>query len=77
MRVCRYAGVCACIHVCMWRSIIPMSSHCQLSLRKTSISTLADKEGKGLNKLEAMSVGQTVVDREGKEPNKGVITWKI
>ena len=41
----------------------------QLSLRKTTISTLADKEGKGLNKLEAVSV--QVVDREGEEAEQG------
>ena len=47
--------------------------HGQLSLRKTSISTLVDKEGKGFNKLEAMSFKWYT--EKGQDPNK--VTWKI
>ena len=81
--VCRVCDMCLCGVVsfsCLptVRPLVPYKTRGerpgQLSQRKISISTLVDKEGKGLNTLEAMSV--QVVDREGKDLNKGVITWK-
>ena len=66
-------GVASFPHLPTVRLLVPYKNRGersgQLSLRKTSISTLADKEGKGLNKLEAMSV--QVVDREGEEAKQG------
>lgn len=76
--VCRVCDMCLCGVVsfpCLptVRSLVPYKTRGgrpgQLSQRKISISTLVDKEGKGLNKLEAMSV--QVVDREGEGSEQG------